>query len=96
MVAYTEIRQIPAGPFLSAAAKARTVCDHPAKIIPAIIRGSQEWSDNLLRVERTKRAQYENATAPSLKQQAEVMPDEDREAVAALLRETQAALRSAH
>lgn len=77
MTAYAEIRAIPAEPFLIAAAKARRICDHPAKIIPAIIRESQEFAESLLRVERTKRAQYENASAPRLQRHAE--PDREPE-----------------
>lgn len=93
--AYAEICHIPAKPFLSATAKARQQCDHPAKIIPTIIRESKEWADSLLSVERTKRKQYENANAPKLGHQDYEMPDDERDEIAELLKQTTASLKTA-
>mgnify|MGYP006974188397 CR=1 FL=1 len=94
VTAYMEINTIPAKPFLHATAKARQQCDHPAKIVPAIIRESKEWADNLRNVERTKRKLYENANAPRLKQQETEMPDEDRAEIAAMLKAAKSHLAS--
>ena len=95
LAALAEVSGIPAEPFFAASAKARTTCDHPAKIVPAIIRASQEWADSLIRVEKIKRAQYQNANAPRLKRQEVVMPDDERSEVAEMLKETTSALRAA-
>lgn len=85
LAALAEVSAIPAEPFFAASAKARTTCDHPAKIVPAIIRASQEWADSLIRVEKTKRAQFQNANAPRLKNKPiELDPDERREVSATL------------
>lgn len=42
-VAWQTLRHIPADILQSAAAKARQTCDHPSKIVPAIITESEWW-----------------------------------------------------
>ncbi|MEW4469022.1 hypothetical protein AB1K62_14440 [Parasphingorhabdus sp. JC815] len=95
LAALAEVCHIPAEPFFAASAKARTTCDHPAKIVPTIIRASQEWADSLIRVEKIKRAQFQNANAPKLTRQEIVQDESERSEIAKILAEAKAGLMSA-
>lgn len=87
--------KIPAKPFADAVFKAKDLCDHPAKIVPTIIRESKKWTENLKRTERLKRKAYENENAPRLKQQNYEIPDDERAEVSEMLKQTTDSLKSA-
>lgn len=94
-VAHSRIAHIPAKPFWTACQYAMDHCDHPSKIIPTIIKRSKEWADSLLKVERIKRAQYQNANAPKLTRQEIVQDESERSEIAKILAEAKAGLASA-
>ena len=82
-----EGENIPAKPFFDSVFKARSICDHPMKAMKAITQSNMEWSANLRRTEKMKRALYENANAPRLERKEIEMPDDEREAAAKEIRD---------
>ena len=64
--AWAEVSDMPASAFLDACAVARRTVEHPAKLVPTIIREGREWGDLLRRRYERERAQWENRNAPRL------------------------------
>lgn len=84
--AWAEVADIPEAAFLDATAKARKLVDHPAKLVPAIIRESQDFADILHKRLRREEAQWANRNAPRLKDQKTPEPwEQDREEVAEMM-----------
>lgn len=65
-MAWTELRDIPARPFLDACATARRIVEHPAKLVPTIVRESQEVADIFRRRLAREEAAWANRSAPRL------------------------------
>lgn len=84
---------MPASAFLDACKTARRIVDHPAKLIPTIIREGREWGDLLRRRYQRELAQWENRNAPRLSAEPTPEPWEaDRDEVAAMMAELRAKL----
>lgn len=84
--AWAEVAGIPETAFLDATAKARKTVDHPAKLVPTIIRESQEYADLLRQRLRREEAQWANRSAPRLEGQKTPEPwEQDREEVAGMM-----------
>lgn len=84
--AWAEVADIPAPAFLDATAKARKLVDHPAKLVPAIIRESQDHADILRKRLAREEAQWANRSAPRLRNQKTPEPwEQDRDEVAAMM-----------
>lgn len=94
-IAYSRVSDIPAAQLSMACAAAMDNCDHPAKIVPFIVKHSQEMTDLLHKIERGKRRQYENINAPRLQQQETEQPAGDRDEVAAMLHDLTNQLKAA-
>lgn len=90
VAAWAEIKDIPIGPFLSACNTARKICDHPAKIVPTIIRDSQE----LTAVIRRNQSAAEPSERKALPAPYREEPDEEQLEVAAMMRDLMSKLRS--
>jgi len=75
--AYAEIADIPVGAFLKATAKARTICDHPSKIIPTILRESEEFAGDLRTISGAKQVEtipHENRLRGPVERTAKPQP----------------------
>lgn len=57
---------MPAAAFIDACAAARKVVEHPAKIIPTIVRESEPYAGQLRRRLEREEAQWANRAAPRL------------------------------
>lgn len=66
MAAWAVVRDIPAEPFRSACARAQRIVEHPAKLVPTIIRESQELADIYRRRLAREEAAWANRNAPRL------------------------------
>lgn len=84
--AWAEVADIPEAAFLDATAKARKTVEHPAKLVPAIIRESQDYADLLRKRLAREEAQWANRNAPRLVNQKTPEPwEQDREEVAGMM-----------
>lgn len=63
-VAWQTLKHLPADILASAARKARETCDHPAKVVPAIFRESEEWMAIRRRMARYDEPQPEALPRP--------------------------------
>lgn len=79
--AWAEVRDVPARPFLDACATARRIVEHPAKLVPTIIRESQEVADIYRKRLAREEAAWANRNAPRLARpdQRQRLPDESAE-----------------
>lgn len=83
--AWAEIQHMPAAALLIACSEARKTVEHPAKLIPTIIRQSEPYASQLRRRLVREEAQWSNRHAPRLR--ADVAePADDRAEVAELMR----------
>ncbi|AJA07438.1 hypothetical protein SKP52_02515 [Sphingopyxis fribergensis] len=64
--AWAEVRDIPARPFVDACTTARRIVEHPAKLVPTIVRESQEVADIFRRRLAREEAAWANRSAPRL------------------------------
>lgn len=79
---------MPASAFLDACAIARRTVEHPAKLVPTIIREGAEWGDLLRRRYQRELAQWENRNAPRLTAERSPEPWEaDRDDVRGMMAE---------
>lgn len=92
VAAWAEIKDIPIGPFLSACNTARKTCDHPSKIVPTIIRDSQELTAAIRRNQSAADPGERRALPAPYREE----PDEEQLEVAAMMRDLMAKLRSGH
>lgn len=90
VAAWAEIKDIPLGPFLSACNAARKTCDHPSKIVPTIIRDSQELTAAIRRNQSAVEPGERRALPAPYREQ----PDEEQLEVAAMMRDLMSKLRS--
>lgn len=77
---------MPAAAFLDACAAARKVVEHPARIIPTIMRESEPYAGQLRRRLAREEAEWVNRNAPRL---PAVKPDDapdDRAEIAEMMR----------
>lgn len=86
-VAWTEICDIPAAALAEACSAARKTVDHPAKLIPAIIREADGYAKFIKRRLVREEAAWANQNAPRLEGSARPSSGalSDREEVAALM-----------
>lgn len=89
--AWAEVSDMPAEAFLAACKEARRIVDHPAKLVPAIIREGALLTDLLNRRYRRELASWENRNAPRIPAQPEPW-EAEREEVAALMADLRAKL----
>ncbi len=83
--AWAEVQAIPAAAFLDACAAARRVVEHPARLVPTIIRESEPYAGQLRR--RLAREESEWANRNALRIAAHRTPEpDDRAAVAEMMR----------
>lgn len=82
---------MPAEAFASACKEARRIVDHPAKLVPAIIREGEVLSRLLTRRYRRELKEWENRNAPRLPAQPEPW-EAEREEVAAMMADLRAKL----
>lgn len=81
-VAWQTVKELPADILASSARKARETCDHPAKIVPTIMRESEEWM-----AMRRRMARYDDPKPEPLPQPGgERCTAEDAEAILRELR----------
>ncbi|AMU89909.1 hypothetical protein ATM17_12770 [Sphingopyxis macrogoltabida] len=66
MAAWAVVRDIPAEPFRSACARAQRIVEHPAKLVPTIVRESQELADLYRKRLAREEAAWANRNAPRL------------------------------
>lgn len=101
MVAAPELADLPGMLFDDACAHARRTCDHPAKIIPAILRfePAHYWSgpDHVRKRLADARAKLANINAPRLEQKEDVAEKHEvgsgmKELLADLMAKTEAGL----
>lgn len=86
--AWPEVEFMPATVLSNACAEARRVVDHPAKLIPAIIRFGSERAEKLRADYRHELAAWNNRNARRLTAQVEPeQSDEDRAEVAGMIRD---------
>lgn len=86
--AWAEVANIPGAAFVDACATARRIVEHPAKLIPTIIRESEMYGGVLKRRAEREEAQWSNRNAPRLTAERTPEPWEaDKEEVAALMGE---------
>lgn len=88
-IAWAEVRDLPALAFIEACSIARKTVDHPAKLVPAIIREAEAYAKFLKRKVAREEAAFARLATPRLadaNRQASVTAV-DREEVAALMRE---------
>jgi hypothetical protein len=88
--AWAEVSDMPGPAFLDACAAARRTVEHPAKLIPAIIREGKEWGDLLRRRYQREQAQWENQNAPRLTADTTPQPEPweaDRDEVKGMMAE---------
>lgn len=90
VAAWAEIKDIPIGPFLSACNTARKICDHPSKIVPTIIRDSQELTAVIRRNQREESSRERIALPAPYREE----PDEEQMEVAAMMRDLMSKLRA--
>ena len=64
--AWAEVSEIPSAAFLDACRQARRGIDHPAKLIPYIVRESEEYGRLLRSRLSSEKARWENQNAPRL------------------------------
>lgn len=64
--AWAEVSEIPSAAFLDACRQARRGIDHPAKLIPYIVRESEEYGRLLRNRLASEIASWENENAPRL------------------------------
>lgn len=95
--AWAEVSEIPAPAFLDACSHARRAIDHPAKLIPYIVRESEEYGRYLLGKLSQEESLWANQNAPRLPP-AEPRPHvdpfaADRDEVSALMKDLIASLK---
>lgn len=64
--AWAVVRDIPAQPFRDACKVAQRIVEHPAKLVPTIVRESQEVADIFRRRLAREEAAWANRSAPRL------------------------------
>lgn len=77
---------MPAAAFLDACSEARRTVEHPARLVPAIIRASEPYASQLRRRLAREEAQWANRNAPRLATRDMPAGPEDRAEVAELMR----------
>lgn len=85
--AYAEIHDMPAAAFLDACAAARKVVEHPARLVPTIIRESEPWAGQLRRRLEREEAEWANRNAPRLSAAPVQAEAGDRDEVASMMGE---------
>lgn len=91
--AWAEVQDIPAAAFLDACAEARKIVEHPARLVPAIVRASEPYASQLRRRLVREEAQWANRGAPRIAATIADPVDETPE-VAELMRGLIASLKS--
>jgi len=64
--AWAVVRDIPAQPFHDACQRAQRIVEHPAKLVPTIVRESQELADIYRKRLAREEAAWSNRNAPRL------------------------------
>lgn len=91
--AWAEIADVPAAAFTGACAIARRTVEHPAKLIPAIIRESVQYAGILRRRLEREEGQWHNRNAPRIAAAHVPEPWEaDQDEVKAMMAELRAKL----
>ncbi|MFK4794644.1 hypothetical protein [Sphingobium sp. ZW T5_29] len=86
-IAAQELAGTPSAYFEDACSEARKTCDHPAKIVPAILGFKPPmWMSRSFLSERLResRMKLENLTEPKLERKADVQADERRDVAASM------------
>jgi hypothetical protein len=87
-VAWGEVSDLPAAAFADACSSARKTVDHPAKLLPAIMREAEVYAKFLKRRLAREEARWANQNAPRLGGSDRSPPgSNDRDEVAALMSE---------
>lgn len=84
--AWAEVQDMPAAAFVSACAEARKVVEHPAKLVPTIIRCSEPFASQLRRKLVRAEAEWANRNAPRLTVVPGADEADDRAEVAEMMR----------
>jgi hypothetical protein len=79
-VAWQTLKHLPADVLAHGARKARETCDHPAKVVPAIFRETEEWMAS-----RRRMARYDEPRA--LPPPGDEISEDERAEVATMLGE---------
>jgi hypothetical protein len=77
---------MPAAAFLDACAAARKIVEHPARLIPTIIRESEPLAGQLRRRLAREEAEWANRHAPRLAAPPENPEPDDRPEIAEMMR----------
>lgn len=77
--AWAVVRDIPAQPFRDACQRAQRIVEHPAKLVPTIVRESEEVANLYRKRLAREEAAWANRNAPRLARADRRRPDESAE-----------------